>query len=99
MAGRRTKLTPAVHSTIVGLVAAGAFAHVAARSAGIAPATYHRWLDRGRQAKSGIYRDFYDAIHEAHARARAGAEIEVRRTNPLSWLRLGPGRSQDRYPG
>lgn len=42
------------------------------------------------------YRDFADRVVRAHAQARLSREIAVANTNPLAWLRLGPGR--DRGP-
>ncbi len=92
MAGRRTKLIPALHAAIVAYIRAGAFEWVAAEAAGIHRATYYRWMDRGREATSGIYREFYDAVTEARAQARIAAEVQVRQDNPLAWLRYGPGR-------
>lgn len=93
MAGRPTKLTPEVQSQIVALIRGGAFGHVAARAVGVSKSTYFDWLRRGEAAKGGKYVDFRDAVDKARAYARMGAEIEVRKMNPLAWLRLGPGRA------
>ena len=93
MAGRPTKLTSEVHQTIVEYIRAGVFSHVAASAAGISKTTFHRWMRRGER-EPGIYRDFMENVQQAQAQARAGAEIEVRRGNPLAWLGRGPGRER-----
>ena len=38
-------------------------------------------------------------VREARAQARVAAETEVRRDNPLAWLRYGPGRDRAGEPG
>ncbi len=93
MAGRPTKLTLEVHQTIVEYIRAGVFSHVAASAAGISKTTFHRWMRHGER-EPGIYRDFMEDVQQAQAQARAGAEIEVRRGNPLAGLGRGPGRER-----
>ncbi len=99
MAGRRSKLTPEVHNQIVTAIRAGAFDWVAAEAAGISKATYYRWLQRGEAARRGPYREFWVDVRQARAQARVAAETEVRRDNPLAWLRRGPGRTRRGEPG
>jgi hypothetical protein len=36
---------------------------------------------------------------QAEAEARAAAEIRVAQTNPLAWLRMGPGQWRGPVPG
>jgi len=95
---RPTKLTPEVHRTIVEYIRAGAYDHVAAQAAGIAPSTFRRWLERGAPGRPP-YRAFAADVAQARAQARVAAEIEVRRDHPLSWLRYGPGRERPGAPG
>ncbi len=99
VAGRKTKLTPEVHTQIVQYIGAGAYAHVAARAAGVSKSTYYHWLQLGEKASRGVYYQFRLDVQQAHFRARAGAEIEVRQKKPMEWLRIGPGRTQHHEPG
>lgn len=39
--------------------------------AGIHPSTGHRWIAKGKKASAGEYRDFYEAVEEARAKAKA----------------------------
>ncbi len=99
MAGRHSKLTPDVHREIVAFVRAGAFDWVAAEAAGVSKSTFYRWLQRGESDARGIYHEFWSDIRQARAQARVAAEAEVRRDNPLAWLRYGPGRARPEEPG
>lgn len=98
MAGRRTKLTEELQQTVVSYIRAGAFDWVAAQAAGIGKTTFYRWMLSGEQGKQP-YAKFYSAVREARAVARVAAEMEVRRDNPLAWLRYGPGRAKSDEPG
>jgi transposase len=44
---------------------------MAARAAGISEATFYRWLQRGENSKSGIFREFCEAVKNAEAEAEA----------------------------
>lgn len=99
MAGRKSKLTPDVQQTIISYVRGGAFAWVAAEAVGISKTTFFRWLQQGEAAESGPYHNFWLQVRRAHAQARVAAEAEVRRENPLAWLRYGPGRQRPGEPG
>lgn len=70
--GRRTKLTPEIQRRIVTAIQAGNYAKVAAEYAGIHVTTFYRWMHKGSAAKSGAYRDFYEAVRKAEG------EVEVR---------------------
>ena len=90
---RPTKLTPEVHHTIVEYIRAGAYDYIAAQAAGLDPSTFRRWLERGAGGRSP-YREFAADVAQARAQARVAAEVEVRRDQPLAWLRYGPGRER-----
>ena len=86
MVGRHTKLTPELQQQIVVRILAGGFDHVAAESAGIDRSTFYRWMERGRTAKAGLYREFLEGVRQARAQARLTAEIEVKKIKPELWL-------------
>jgi hypothetical protein len=93
--GRLPKLTPETQKTIVAYIRSGAFDWVAAEAAGIGASTFRRWMKAGERGHR-TYSGFYAAVREARAQARVTAEVEIRKVNPLAWLRYGPGR--DRGP-
>ena len=98
MAGRRTKLTPEVQAGICAMIRAGAFDWVAAEANGIGQSTFYDWLRWGEGGRK-LYAEFSAEVKQAHAQARTTAELEVKRQNPLAWLRLGPGRDRRGMPG
>ena len=94
VAGRRTKLSADVHQQVVAFIRAGAYDWVAAEAAGIGRSTFYRWLQRGERDGRSPYRPFAHDVRQARAQARVAAETEVRRDQPLAWLRYGPGRER-----
>jgi transposase len=94
---RPTKLTPEVEERIVAAIRAGNYAEPAARSAGISPATYYRWLKRGEEASRGIYRAFHDAVRRAEAEAEVHAVAVIRRAMGDDW-RAAAHYLERRYP-
>jgi len=95
MPGRKPKLTPETQTTIVAYIRSGAFDWVAAEAAGVGASTFRRWMKAG-EGGDAAYIGFYEAVREARGQARVTAEVDVRKDNPLAWLRYGPGR--DRGP-
>jgi transposase len=71
--GRPTKLTPEVQSRIVEAIQAGNYYEAACGYAGVHYATFRRWIQRGEKAKSGRYREFYEAV----TRAETNAEVRM----------------------
>lgn len=66
----------------------GNYVEVAAAVAGIDKSTVYRWMAMGREAKSGMYREFYDEVKEAEAFAENTAVGQVRRAgaiDPRNW--------------
>lgn len=86
MAGRHSILTPELQSRICSFIQAGAYDHVAATAAGISRTAFFSWLDRGKDANSGKFKEFADAVNKAREQCRASAEIEVRKADPKWWL-------------
>jgi hypothetical protein len=94
---RPTKLTPEIKRRIVAAIGAGNYAEPAARSAGISPATYYRWLKRGEKASEGIYRDFLDQVRRAESEAEVHAVAVIRKAMPGDW-RAAAHYLERRYP-
>ena len=99
--GRKSMCTPEVRETILVLVAAGAFKTVAARAAGITTQTLYNWIERAQHPDCDPdVAEFVRDLNRTMAEVRAKAEATVLVTNPLAWLRSGPGRDfGERDPG
>jgi len=73
---RPSKLTPEVQEKIARAIRAGNYPEVAARHAGIHPATYYRWMERGElegdAPEDDPYRSFRAEVERALADAEAG---------------------------
>jgi hypothetical protein len=82
---RPTKLTKEVSERICLAIRASNYAVVAARSAGVSESSYYRWLDRGRSAGRGIYREFYEDIERAEAEGEARAVALIASAMPRDW--------------
>lgn len=89
--GRPLRLTDEVQEKIVALVRAGAFQGAAAEAAGVPERTFYEWRARGRgehrtRRATPRLRAFAQAVDQAAAEARMGAEIRVYREQPKFWL-------------
>jgi hypothetical protein len=94
------QLTAAVQQNIVAFIRAGGFPHVAAEAAGIPHEVFEQWRRQGEGSRAAKkYSDFALAIRQAVAQARLGAELSVRESKPLDWLRNGPGRETPERSG
>jgi len=98
MAGRKTKLTSELQTTICGYIRAGAYDWVAAQACGIHPRTFWRWLRAGEKGNP-LYMAFCQEVARARTQARVIAENKVFQENPFAWLRYGPGRERPGEPG
>jgi hypothetical protein len=93
MSQSQPKLTPAIQQAIVAYVRAGGFPHVAAEAAGVPAETFEHWMELAERPRGAAkYRQLADAVRQAVAQARLGAEVETRSGKPLDWLRGGHGR-------
>ena len=63
--GRPTKLTTVTKRRLLAAFRVGSTIERACASAGILPATYYNWMNRGEAAKSGIYLEFFDDVKKA----------------------------------
>ena len=82
--GRRTKLTPEIRDKICELVRAGNYGEVAARCAGIHPATFYRWQERGREGRAP-YGEFCDCLEKATAEAEARNIVTIQKASQEQW--------------
>ena len=96
---RPTLLTPERHKAIVAAIRAGAFDWIAAEANGIDRETFKSWIRTGSRRKKEPYLSFVRDVRAARAQARLSAEIEVRKDQPFSWLRFGPGREREGEAG
>ncbi|MCC6420963.1 MAG: hypothetical protein IT429_22230 [Gemmataceae bacterium] len=100
MTERRHRLTPQVAQEICAFIRAGGYPKVAAQASGIPPRVFALWLKRGlRKDAREPYRSFAEAVRQAEAQARVGAEMAAYKKDALNWLKGGPGRDQAGSPG
>ena len=79
--GRKTRLTPEIQQQVVTAISSGNWQEIACEYAGIHPATYYRWLERGQAEIERLegdddaepneeetpYREFCEAVRKAQA--------------------------------
>ena len=97
--GRPNLLTLERHKAIVAAIRAGAFDWIAAEANGIDRETFKLWMRTGARRKREPYLSFVRDVRAARAQARLSAELEVRKDQPFSWLRFGPGREREGEAG
>lgn len=97
---RPNKLTRDVQQQIVAAVRQGSYPERAAELAGVATATFFRWLARGRAAQRGIYRELFEALSRAETHAEIEMTLRVRKrakSSALTTLRLLERRFPERW--
>lgn len=77
--GRESKLTPAVHKSIIKDIAAGLSRHTAVGNVGVSYHTLHRWLAKGAKQATGHYCQFRTDLKKAEARATAVHAATIRK--------------------
>ena len=85
MAGRPTKLTPDVQETIVDGINAGLTYGMSCARAGVNPATFYRWLEKGETANVGRYSEFCDAVSRAKADSALRLLSQITLQAPTDW--------------
>lgn len=65
--GPKLKLTPETQEKICNEIKRGLPVSHAAELAGITQRTYYNWYNKGKNAKSGRFKEFYNKIEEAKA--------------------------------
>lgn len=100
MAQKRPLLTPEIEAKIIAYVRAGGFAHVAAEAAGVSREVFDEWMRKGESKRANKkYRLFAEAVRQAEATARLGAEVAALKAKPVDWLKAGPGKETAARPG
>ena len=85
MAGRPTKLTPEVQDLIVDGINAGLTFGLTCARAGVNPATFYRWLEKGEAAKSGVFCEFCDTVSRAKADSAMRLVSQITLQAPTVW--------------
>lgn len=84
--GRPTKLTPEVQKRICDALKIGATRLDAALSAGVTYDSFNDWYNAGKQAKSGRYVQFLQAVNQAEGEARLRyTSVIARAANDGDW--------------
>lgn len=83
--GRPGRLTHTLIHRITTLMEAGVVMGDAIVACGISQTIYYRWLKIGNAARSGIYRDFVEAIHRSAAIARTRSAIAISSAAQKDW--------------
>lgn len=65
--GRTTKLTKGMIEAVCHCIEQGVTQERTAEYVGVSESTFYRWIDRGKVAKSGIYKSFWENLQKAHA--------------------------------
>lgn len=79
------KLTDKLCDEICNDIKAGVPIKHAVISHGISETTYYRWYDKGKEAKSGKFKNFYDKIQEAKSVAVTLRARRVYKAGETSW--------------
>jgi hypothetical protein len=83
--GRKDKLTAQVQDRICNAIRAGNYYEAACKYAGISRQTFWNWLERGGKARSGKFKDFYEAVKQAEAEAEVRIVAQWQKSIPESW--------------
>jgi transposase len=93
----KLKLTPELIEKMIPAIEIGNYIETVCQAMGIGKTTYYEWIKKGEKRKSGIYRDFLNAVRNAEARAEAKLIEEWREK-----LQVSPTNYKDflerRYP-
>lgn len=84
-AGRHTKLNKERLDLICRYLRAGNTRKVAAECAGISEQTFYTWINKGKEAKSGVFFEFLESVKKAESEAHAGAVNTITVARQKSW--------------
>ena len=82
---RPTKLTPEVHEAIVDGINAGLTYRLSCARAGVTPATFYKWLEKGEGAQSGALMEFFDAVERAKSDSALRLVSQITLQAPTDW--------------
>ena len=82
---RPTKLTPEVHEAIVDGINAGLTFRLSCARAGVTPATFYRWLEKGEAAQGGVFKEFCDTVSRARADSALRLVSQITLQAPTDW--------------
>ncbi len=86
MAGRKTKLTVAVHQQICSYIATGAYKEHAAAAAGVPARTLHEWLSRGSGPDADEpYISFADDVRKAEGKDVVTTTAVITKAEKKDW--------------
>lgn len=83
--GRPSELTPERREKILNAIKVGCTREAAAMLGGVGVTTLYRWLQKGRTARAGDYREFWQAVQEAEAQAELVLIARVRQASATHW--------------
>jgi transposase len=95
--GRPSKLTPEVKKRLLDAIRAGNYFEPACVYAGITYRTFRNWMERGEEAKSGEYFQFFHEVTRAEAEAEARMVAQWQAQVPNDW-RAAKDFLARRYP-
>jgi transposase len=95
--GRPTKLTDEIQTLICNYIQAGNYIETAAAAAGINKKTLYEWLKRGKQAQSGIYKEFSNAVEKALAISEI-RELKTIKDHSAQYWQAAAWRLERRFP-
>lgn len=95
--GRPSKLTTEVQEKICNAIRAGNYYEAACAYAGIDYSTFRRWMVQGEKAKSGKYREFYEAVKKAEYEAEIRLVAQWQKHMPENWQAIATFLER-RYP-
>jgi hypothetical protein len=82
--GRLSKLTDDLQKRLCGAIAAGNYRQPACKSVGIDYSTFLRWMQKGKRAKGGQFREFRSAVLKAEAEAEVRTVAQWQKHMPES---------------
>jgi len=94
---RPVKLDEELLKRIISCIRAGNYLETAAAYGGISKDTLYRWLRQGSRAKSGIYREFSDAVEKAMAEAEVRDVAIIAKAAEEQW-QAAAWRLERKYP-
>ena len=74
--GRPSKLTPEVQERICQAIRAGNYYEAACAYAGIHYSTFRKWMQKGETAKSGKFREFFEAVTRVEYEAKVRMVVQ-----------------------